>query len=105
MLIVLFDPGHNVASYNMNRQVGILTKKLSVISLLFNVRFQKIIELGLLPHCDTVNKIRLCNNKQYSLVSLSGVVETLRLQAKKSFTLSRRDIITIIPHLKTTGLS
>ena len=50
-------------------------------------------------------QIRLCNNKQYSLVSLSGMVETLRLQAKKSFTFSRRDIIRIIPHLKTTGLS
>ena len=44
MLSVLFDPGHNVASYNMNRQVGILTKKLSVISLLFRIRFQKLIE-------------------------------------------------------------
>ena len=44
MLIVLFDPGHNVASYNMNRQVGILPKKLLVISLLFRIRFQKLIE-------------------------------------------------------------
>jgi hypothetical protein len=36
MLIILFNPGHNVASYNMNRQVGILPKKLLAISLLFN---------------------------------------------------------------------
>ena len=26
MLIILFNPGHNVASYNMNRQVGVLPK-------------------------------------------------------------------------------
>ena len=63
MLIILFNPGHNVASYNMNRQVGILPKKLLAISLfnnkpLFSVRSQKIIQLGLLPHCGTVNIIR-----------------------------------------------
>ena len=36
MLIILFNPGPNVASYNMNRQVGILPKKLLAILLLFN---------------------------------------------------------------------